>query len=136
MSSPLHRAVAGDEGRQVPDAAATAARAAAGKLGFGTVILAMGDRLAVTDAFVVTSGRNPRQVRALADEIERQVEEATGRAPYSVEGLRDLQWVLMDYGDFVVHVFSDEARAFYDLERLWSDAPRLAWESRLDRIEA
>ena len=128
MSSPSHRAVAENEGQQVPDAATTAARAAADKLGFGTVILAMGDRLAVTDAFVITSGHNPRQVRALVDDIERQVEQATGRAPYSVEGLRDLQWVLMDYGDFIVHVFHEETRALYDLERLWGDAPRVDWQ--------
>jgi ribosome-associated protein len=112
----------------VPAAATAAARAAADKLGSHTVILAMGDLLAVTDAFVVTSGRNPRQVRTLVDEVEWQVKDSTGRAPHSVEGLRDLQWVLMDYGDFVVHVFHEETREYYDLERLWGNAPRVTWE--------
>lgn len=128
MSYPAQQVVVGSDGQRVPDAATTAARAAADKLGSQTVIMAMGDLLAVTDAFVVTSGRNPRQVRTLVDEVERQVKEVTGRAPYSVEGLHDLQWVLMDYGDFVVHVFHEETRSYYDLERLWGDAPRVAWE--------
>ncbi|MGA2037354.1 MAG: ribosome silencing factor, partial [Acidimicrobiales bacterium] len=110
MTPPAHQSVAGSKGQQVPAAATTAARAAAGRLGSQTVILAMGDLLAVTDAFVVTSGRNSRQVRTLVEEVERQVKEATGRAPDSVEGLRDLQWVLMDYGDFVVHVFHEDTR--------------------------
>ncbi|HZU78761.1 MAG TPA: ribosome silencing factor [Acidimicrobiales bacterium] len=111
----------------VPDAALAAARAADGKLGESTVVLSMGDLLGVTDAFVITSGRNSRQVRTIVEEVERQVKEETGRSPRSVEGLRDLHWVLMDYGDVIVHVFLDEARAYYDLERLWGDAVRLDW---------
>ncbi|HTZ08209.1 MAG TPA: ribosome silencing factor [Acidimicrobiales bacterium] len=109
----------------VPDAALVAARAADARLGQDTVILDMHDLLVVTDAFVLTTGANARQVKTIVEEVERQVKEATGRAPWAVEGLRDLTWVLMDYGDFVVHVFSTEARAYYDLERLWGDAPRL-----------
>ncbi len=85
----------------------------------------MGDLLVVTDAFVVTSGANSRQVRTIVEEVERQVKEQTGRSPWAVEGLRDLTWVLMDYGDFLVHVFGTESRAYYDLERLWGDAPRV-----------
>lgn len=128
MSAPAHQAVMGDEAQQVPAAAVAAARAAAEKLGARTVIMAMGELLAVTDAFVVTSGRNTRQVRTLVDEIERKVKEHTDRVPHSVEGLHDLQWVLMDYGDFVVHVFHEETRDYYDLERLWGNAPRIDWE--------
>ena len=82
----------------------------------------------MVDAFVVTSGRNVRQVRTLVEEIERRVKEDGGPAPTSVEGLRDATWVLMDYGDFVVHVFLDETRDFYDLEHLWSGAPRVRWQ--------
>lgn len=104
-----------------------AARAADAKSGEDTVILAMGELLGVTDAFVVTSGRNSRQVRTIVDEVERQVKTRSGRSPDRVEGLSDAFWVLMDYGDFLVHVFLDEARAFYDLEHLWSDAPRIRW---------
>jgi len=111
----------------VPRAAYLAAGAAEEKLGEDTVLLAMGELLGVVDAFVVTSGRNPRQVRTLVEEIEHQVKEASGQSPYSVEGLRDGSWVLMDYGDFVVHVFLHETREFYDLEHLWSGAPRVRW---------
>lgn len=109
------------------DAAVVAARAADAKGGSGTVILRVGDLLGITDLFVVTSAPNVRLVRALVDEIEARVGEAAGVKPRRVEGLDDARWVLMDYGDWVVHVFLDEARHFYDLERLWSDVPRLPW---------
>lgn len=111
----------------VPRAAYLAAGAAEEKLGEDTVLLAMGDLLGVVDAFVVTSGRNPRQVRTLVEEIEHQVKVGGGQSPSSVEGLRDGTWVLMDYGDFVVHVFLHETREFYDLEHLWCRAPRVRW---------
>ena len=111
----------------IPDDCLVAARAADAKSGEETVILAMGDLLGLTDAFVVTNGRNTRQVRTIVDEVERQVKECGGRSPVRVEGLDDAYWVLMDYGDFLVHVFMDEARSFYDLEHLWNDAPRVAW---------
>ena len=107
--------------------AALAAAAADEKLGNDTVVLAMDDALGVVDAFVVTSGRNVRQVRTLVEEIERQVKVRAGRPPLSVEGLRDATWVLMDYGDFVVHIFLEELRTFYDLEHLWISAPRVRW---------
>ncbi len=87
----------------------------------------MGQLLGLTDAFVITSGRNTRQVKTIVDEVERLVKESSGWGPISVEGLDDARWVLMDYGDFLVHVFLDEAREFYDLEHLWADAPRMAW---------
>lgn len=112
----------------VPDAALVAARAADAKLGEDTVVLAMGELLGVTDAFVITTGRNSRQVRTIAEEVEQKVKEATGRSPWSVEGQRDLRWVLMDYGDFLVHVFHEEDRRYYNLEHLWGDAERVAWE--------
>ena len=105
-----------------------AARAASAKSGMETVILEVGGILAITDAFVITSGTNVRQVRTIADEVELHVAREHGAKPLRVEGLDDARWVLMDYGDFVVHVFLDEARRFYDLERLWADAPRVAWD--------
>jgi ribosome-associated protein len=113
----------------LPEAAFVAAAAADEKLGNETVVLAMDEALGVVDAFVVTSGRNVRQVRTLVDEVEKQVGERAGRKPVSVEGLRDATWVLMDYGDVVVHVFLEEVRAFYDLEHLWLTAPRVRWGS-------
>jgi ribosome-associated protein len=114
-------------GPTIPDECLVAARAADTKSGEDIVILAMGELLGLTDAFVITSGHNGRQVRTIVDEVERQVRDAVGRSPIRVEGLDDARWVLMDYGDFLVHVFLDEARRFYDLEHLWSGAPRLAW---------
>jgi ribosome-associated protein len=111
-----------------PDWPTVAAQAAAEKKGEDTVVLAVGDLLAITDAFVVTSASNPRQVRTIAEEIERLVKGKGGPSPLSVEGLDDARWVLMDYGDFVVHVFLDEARHFYQLEQLWADAEQRSWE--------
>ena len=116
----------------IPESAHCAARAAADKLGEDTVILAMGDFLGVTDAFVITTGRNSRQVGAIVDEVKRQVKEESSRTPWSVEGTRDMRWVLMDYGDFLVHVFHEEDRRFYDLEHLWGDAPRLRPDVAVD----
>lgn len=106
----------------------TAAKAAAAKKGEDTVVIEVGAVLAITDAFVITSGSNARQVKTIAEEVERQVGEVFGQKPLRTEGLDDARWVLIDYGDFVVHVFLDEVRRYYDLERLWSDAPRVDWE--------
>jgi ribosome-associated protein len=113
-----------------------AAGAASAKTIEPTVVIEVGDLIGITEHFVISSGSNDRQVRAIAEEVERQVKSNGGSSPRAVEGLDDARWVLMDFGDFIVHVFSDEARQFYDLERLWSDAPRLAWESKLARIDA
>jgi ribosome-associated protein len=79
---------------------------------------------AFTDYFVLCSGTNPRQVQAIADEVELQLKNA-GIRPNNVEGYKQAEWVLVDYVDFVVHVFSEKARKFYDLERLWKTARRL-----------
>ncbi len=103
-----------------------AALAAGGKLGHDTVIIDVGDVLAVTDHFVVTGGSTTRQVRAIVEEVEARVAEAGGPRPVRIEGAGSYEWVLMDYGGFVVHVLTDEKRAFYDLERLWADRPTSA----------
>src|SRR6202034_4718098 len=79
---------------------------------------------AFTDYFVLCSGTNPRQVQAIADEVELRLK-STGVRPAHVEGYRQGEWILVDYVDFVVHVFSEKARKFYDLERLWKTAKRL-----------
>ena len=79
---------------------------------------------AFTDYFVLCSGSNPRQVQAIADEVELRLKAADLR-PAHVEGYRQAEWILVDYVDFVVHVFSEKARKFYDLERLWKTAKRL-----------
>ena len=116
-----------DVGVQLPPAVATAAVSADAKLGRETVVLAMGELFGVVDAFVITSAPNTRHVRTLVEEIERQVKETHQLAPIRVEGLADATWVLMDYGDFIVHVFLQETREYYDLEHLWSGAPRVEW---------
>jgi ribosome-associated protein len=113
---------------QVRQWARTAARAASDKQAHDIVILEVGQVLAITDAFVITSGGNRRQVLTVADEVETQVKAAGGPSPLRVEGLDDAAWVLLDFGDFVVHVFLDEVRQYYELERLWKDAPRVEWE--------
>src|ERR1700716_4413231 len=79
---------------------------------------------AFTDYFVLCSGSNPRQVQAIADEVEMRLKTA-GMPPTHIEGYRQGEWVLLDYVDFVVHVFSEKARKFYDLERLWKTAKRM-----------
>lgn len=107
-----------------------AARAADAKGARDVVILEVGDVLVVADEFVIASAPNDRQVRAIVDDVERLVGEAGFGRPLRVEGLDDRHWVLMDYGDVVVHVFVDETREYYELERLWSDVPRLAWAER------
>jgi ribosome-associated protein len=100
--------------------------AAASKTSEPTVVIDVGDLLAITEHFVIASGTNDRQVRAIAEEVERRIkDEGGGPGPRTIEGLDDAHWVLMDYGHFVVHVFLDETRRHYDLERLWGDAPRL-----------
>lgn len=118
---------------QVRQWARTAARAASAKGGDDTVIIEVGEILAITDAFVITSGRNTRQVKTIAEEVEARLKAEGGISPLRVEGLGDSHWILLDYGDLVVHVFLDETRAYYDLERLWSDAPRVAWEDEAAR---
>jgi ribosome-associated protein len=82
------------------------------------------DSGAFTDYFVVCSGSNPRQIQAISDEVETRLERGGMRAAH-IEGYRQAEWVLLDYVDFVVHVFSQKAREYYELERLWKSAKRL-----------
>jgi ribosome-associated protein len=99
-----------------------AARAAADKLAQHIIAFDVSEQLAITDAFVLASASNDRQVRAVVDEIEEKLREV-GEKPIRREGERDGRWVLMDYGDVVVHVQHEEERQFYALERLWRDCP-------------
>lgn len=111
--------------------AVVAARAADAKGADDVVILEVGDVLVVADEFVIASAANDRLVRALVDEIERQVADASdvigNTKPLRIEGRAERRWVLMDYGDVVVHVFLQEVRDYYELERLWGDVPRVEW---------
>ncbi|MEX2292734.1 MAG: ribosome silencing factor [Acidimicrobiales bacterium] len=107
--------------------AITAARAADSKVGRDVVVLDVGEVLAVCGWFVIASAANDRQVKSICDEVEVQVHLAGGPKPKRIEGLADRTWVLMDYGDIVVHVFQQAEREFYDLDRLWADVPKVDW---------
>ena len=101
-----------------------AARAASDKLGTDIIAFDVSDQLAITDAFVIASGSNDRQVKAIVDEVEDKLREI-GAKPVRREGERDGRWVLIDYGEIVVHIQHEEERQFYALERLWRDCPMI-----------
>lgn len=105
------------------DLARIAAQAAADKLATEVIGLDVSEQLAITDIFLVASGTSERQVSAIVDGVEEELLKQRRRKPLRREGERDARWVLLDYGDIVVHVQHAEDRAFYALERLWRDAP-------------
>ena len=102
--------------------------AAEDKLAEDTIVLDLRELVDSFDALVVASGRNDRQVRAIAEEVERLVERALGVKPIRVEGWTAAEWIALDYGDVIVHVFHEAAREYYDLEHLWSAAPAFRHE--------
>jgi ribosome-associated protein len=101
-----------------------AARAASDKLAQQIIAFDVSEQLAITDAFVLASATNDRQVKAIVDEVEDKLREI-GAKPIRREGERDGRWVLIDYGEIVVHVQHEEERQFYALERLWRDCPTI-----------
>ncbi|MEX0428781.1 ribosome silencing factor [Nocardioides sp. DS6] len=101
-----------------------AARAASDKLASQIIAFDVSDQLAITDAFLLASAPNERQVQSIVDEIEDKLRGA-GAKPLRREGQREGRWVLLDYGDVVVHVQHEEERQFYALERLWRDCPTI-----------
>lgn len=102
---------------------AAAVSAADEKLGRDTVVLDLRELVDSFDALVIASGRNDRQVRSIAEEIERMVDLALAMKPLRVEGWAAGEWIALDYGDVIVHIFDESARDYYDLEHLWSAAP-------------
>lgn len=122
--------------QQTREQVALAVHAVQAKKGEDLVILEM-DRNsgAFTDYFVLCSGTNPRQIQAISDEVEKELNQ-NGVRPNSLEGYNQAEWVLLDYVDFVVHIFSERARKFYDLERLWKSARRLKPEDLKKRAAA
>ena len=106
------------------DIAVTAARAAAAKQAADVTILDVHGLIVITDYFVIASGETDRQVKTIVEEVERAVRDL-GEKPVRREGDADSRWALLDYIDVVVHVFAQEEREYYDLERLWRDAPRV-----------
>lgn len=107
--------------------ARAAAGAAESKNARDIVLLDMRELVAYTDHMVVCTGQTPRQTKAIADEVRQVMKNGLGLLPRKVEGDREAEWILMDYVDVVVHVFTPQAREFYRLDRLWSEAPREAY---------
>lgn len=104
-----------------------AADAVDDKKGLDIVLLDVGDLLSITEVFLIATGSSRTHVRTLAEAVDEKLKEH-GRRPLRIEGAAEGEWVLLDYGDFVVHVFQETPRDFYGLERLWGDAPRIQWE--------
>jgi ribosome-associated protein len=109
--------------------AIAAARAASSKKAQDVVVMQVRDLIVITDFFVLATGTSDRQVRTVAQEIENVLRDQ-GMKPVRREGQREGRWVLLDFVDFVAHVFHQEEREYYGLERLWSDAPLVAWEDQ------
>ncbi|HSP38252.1 MAG TPA: ribosome silencing factor [Frankiaceae bacterium] len=109
--------------------ALVAAQAAADKVAHDIVVIDVSDRLVITDCFVVCSAPNERQVSSVVEEVERRMREH-GVKPVLREGDREARWVLIDFGDVVVHIQHDEERRFYALERLWKDCPVIPFVDR------
>lgn len=101
----------------------------------GVVALDVRGLTSIADAFIICSGRSSRQVSAIADQIQRSLKNRSIK-PLSVEGKSEGHWVLMDYGDVIIHVFYEETRAFYDLEGLWVDARRVTTQSMQQQQQA
>ena len=119
------------EGGPLDDARIVEAlRAAGDKKAAAHVLLDLREVASFTDYFLIASGANARQVQAVADEVVERLKAGGSRA-LRVEGHRTAEWVLIDYGDFIVHVFEDKARRFYDLERLWREAARVELPAEL-----
>ncbi len=123
-----------DDPRPTPEPAATdeaialarlAAEAIAEKKGLEPVAMDVAELLQITEVFLVASGTSRRQVQTLADEVREKLRDDAELRPLRVEGLEEGEWVLLDFGPLVVHLFQPDPRAFYDLERLWADAPRV-----------
>ena len=117
------------------ETAVAAARAAAEKQAEDVVVLDVHELIVITDFFVLCTGSSDRQVKTVVDEVEKALRELE-RKPVRREGEQDRRWVLLDYVDVVVHVFAPEERDFYDLERLWLDAPRVEWRDAADGVAA
>jgi ribosome-associated protein len=108
----------------LPRSLSTAVRAARDKKAMDVVVLDLRKTGGFTDFFLICTGANSRQIQAIADAVATALREELGERPTLSEGVDRSEWILLDYFDFVVHVFSRECRAFYDLERLWGNAER------------
>jgi ribosome-associated protein len=107
--------------------ASLAARAATSKQAEDVIVLDVRELITITDYFVICSGSSDRQVKTIAEAVTKELKER-GTKPVRVEGEAGARWILLDFVDFVVHVFHDEERDYYRLERLWTDAPPVEWQ--------
>ncbi len=112
---------------EVRDAARTAADAVSEKKGVGIELLDLTELTPIADVFVIATGTSQTHVRTLSDSVREKMKESYHRLPLRVEGSSEGEWLLMDYGDVVVHLFQPEQREFYGLERLWRDARTLEY---------
>lgn len=110
----------------IEERAVKAAKIASDKKAEDIIILQLSDLTAFADYFVICSGENPIQIKTIAEAIEQDFKKDAGIMPIGIEGMANGQWVLMDYGDIIIHIFDKESREFYDLEKLWMDAPRIS----------
>jgi ribosome-associated protein len=110
--------------QEIPAEISTVVEAAEDKKALDVLVLRLSALTAFTDYFVICSGNSSRQIQAISDEIELRLKRQ-GTPPFNIEGYTNAEWVLMDYGSFVVHIFSGQSRNFYDLERLWRDAEKV-----------
>jgi ribosome-associated protein len=109
-------------------------RAVLGKKAQELIVLDVRNLTSVAEAFIICSGRSNRQVQAIAEHAKKELK-SQHRSPLSIEGLKDGHWVLLDYGDVIIHVFYEPVRSFYDLEGLWTDAKRLETKSMKARAQ-
>ena len=112
----------------LPQGVRLAVEAAQNKKAAGITVLDLSGVGAFTDYFVICTGFSTPQVQAICSEVEDQLEKHLHRSPKHREGRGSAEWALIDFGGFILHVFSEHARRYYDLERLWSDSPRWSWE--------
>ena len=130
----------GDKGSQVlpdsKDVAIAAARASSDKQADDVVILDVHELIVITDFFVICSAGNRRQVKTVIENVEERLRDRLDVRPVRREGEADAGWWLLDYIDVVVHVFGTDERSYYDLERLWRDAPRLTWDEGSEAASA
>jgi ribosome-associated protein len=118
------RTTSEQESTELDGRIALALHAASDKKAINMVVLDLREIASFTDYFVITSGANERQVQAISDEVYERLKHA-GSPAARIEGYKTGEWILLDYGDFVVHVFNEKARSFYDLERLWRESKRV-----------
>ena len=117
--------------------ALTVCKALADKLGKDIVSLYVREKTDICDYFIIASGSNAPQIRAMGERVEELVEREFGIVPTRTEGVRDGRWAVIDYGDVIVHIFNDETRLFYHLERLWTDGANLeTYDEKADEIVA